>query len=138
MSADRSIQYLSGTFFVLSFVGAAIQAMRHPHSASTGIALIFIVPTLTVAAAVAAAQGLARSQQLRRACQGIEPRVFLQVCRAPNVDDRRFAAMGPGLRICSGIAKQHGGQIGATSPPGYRNTFHVALPLVPQEVTIHG
>jgi signal transduction histidine kinase len=63
------------------------------------------------------------------------PMLFERFQRGTNVDDRRFAGMGLGLFICRGIAEQHGGQIWASSPgEGRGSTFHVALPLLAEDV----
>lgn len=62
------------------------------------------------------------------------PRLFERFHRGGNVDDRRFAGMGLGLYICRGIVEEHGGRIWAESTPGGGSTFHVELPIVPEQI----
>ena len=57
------------------------------------------------------------------------PLIFQRFQRGTNVDDRRFAGMGLGLYIASGVVREHGGRIWAESSPGQGATFHILLPL---------
>ena len=58
-------------------------------------------------------------------------RVFDRFAQVDGGDTREFQGTGLGLAIAQGLARQHGGDLSATSTVGVGSTFRLVLPVAP-------